>query len=176
MGRCKTIWRLLKQKIKGSLSVAVDNGMKVGEGVTVMGGVDFGSEPYLITLGNGVRISSNVCFVTHDGGTWAFRNFYEDMQEVVKFGPIVVGEGTFIGAGSRIMPGITIGSHAVIGAGSIVTKDVPAETVWAGVPARQICTLREYAERCKAAMPEDFDMKAYHADKKNYLINYYMKK
>lgn len=73
------------------------------------------------------------------------------------------------------MPGIHIGSHAVIGAGSVVTKDVPAETVWAGVPARQICTLREYAERCKASVPADFDLNAYKADKKGYLISYYMK-
>ena len=74
------------------------------------------------------------------------------------------------------MPGVSIGSHAVIGAGSVVTKDVPAETVWVGVPARQICTLREYAERCKAVMPADFDLKAYSEHKKEYLINYYNQK
>ena len=81
-----------------------------------------------------------------------------------------------MGARSTIMPGVRIGSNAVIGAGSIVTKDVPAETVWAGVPARQICTLREYAERSKAAMPPDFDMNAYNTNKKEYLISYYYKK
>ncbi len=174
--RIKTIWKLLKQKLKGSLSTAIEDGMVVGKGVTVMGGVNFGSEPYLIALGDKVRISFDVQFITHDGGTWAFRDFYEDIRDVVKFGPIIVGEGTFIGAGSTIMPGVTIGSHAVVGAGSLVTKDIPSETVWAGVPARQICTLREYAERCKAAVPEDFDLEAYKANKKDYLINYYMKK
>lgn len=84
--------------------------------------------------------------------------------------------GAFVGAGSTIMPGVSIGSHAVIGAGSIVTKNVPAETVWAGIPARQICTLREYAERCKADMPADFDLDAYKDNKKEYLVSYYNRK
>ena len=172
----KSVFRQIKRKLKGSLRIAQEEGMRVGKGVTVMGGTDFGSEPYLITLGDNVRISSKVQSVTHDGGTWAFRNLYADMHNVVKFGPITVGEGTFIGAESIIMPGVSIGKHAVIGAGSIVTKDVPDETVWIGVPARQFCTLREYAERCKASMPEDFDLHAYQANKKQYLIEYYMKK
>ena len=174
--KIKAIRKLLKQKLKGSLATAIEDGMVVGKGVTVMGGVNFGSEPYLIALENNVRISFDVQFITHDGGTWAFRNFYEDIQDVVKFGPIIVEEGVFIGAESIIMPGVTIGSHAVVGAGSLVNKDIPAETVWAGVPARQICTLREYAERCKAAVPKDFDLDAYKANKKEYLISYYMKK
>ena len=140
-----------------------------------MGGVDFGSEPYLITLGNNVRISSRVQFITHDGGTWAFRNFYDgEYSNIVKFGKIEVGAGTFIGAGSIIMPGVRIGHHAVIGAGSVVTKDIPAETVWAGTPAKQICTLREYAEKSEARMPTDFDMDAYRKNKKEYLMKYYM--
>ena len=174
--KLKKIWKLLKQKIKGSLLVAIEDGMVVGKGVSVMGGVNFGSEPYLIELGDNVLISFNVQFITHDGGTWAFYEFYEDIRDVVKFGSITVGDGAFIGAESIIMPGVTIGKHAVVGAGSLVTKDIPDETVWAGVPARQICTLREYAERCKAGVPEDFDLMAYRANKKDYLINYYMKK
>lgn len=91
--RIKVLWKLLKRKVKGSLSTAIEEGMTVGAGVTVMGNVNFGSEPYLISLEDNVRISSDVTFITHDGGTWGFRNFYEDMQDVVKFGPIVVGGG-----------------------------------------------------------------------------------
>ena len=149
--------------------------MRIGSGVTVMGNVNYGSEPYLISMGDNVRISSNVHFTYHDGGTWAFRNYYDgEYQDIVKFGRITVGDCTFIGARAMILPGVMIGHHAVIGAGSVVTNDVPAETVWAGVPAKQICTLREYAEKSKAAMPADFDMVAYHGNKKQYLIRYYM--
>ena len=45
-------------------------------------------------------------------------------------------KGATIGAGSVILPGITIGSHAMVGAGSVVTKDIPANTLWYGNPAR----------------------------------------
>lgn len=173
--KIKSLLNLIRRKIRGGLALAIENGMRVGTGVSVMRGVNFGSEPYLISLGNDVRISVDVTFTTHDGGTWAFRNYYDDMREVVKFGSIRVDDGAFIGARSIIMPGVHIGHHAVIGAGSVVTKDVPAETVWAGVPARQICTLREYAEKAKNEMPADFDHDAYVKDKKQYLCEKYRK-
>ena len=162
--------KLAINKIQGSLEVARKAGMIVGKNVTVMGGVNFGSEPYLIELKDNVRVSSDVIFVTHDGGIHAFRCF-EKYKGVVKFGRIVVGEGTFIGAKSVIMPGVKIGEHCVIGAGSIVTKDVPNRTVVCGVPAKVVCSLEDYAEKCLAAMPKDFDHQALAEDKKGYLTN-----
>lgn len=170
--KLKTALKLLKQTIKGPFQTAIDDGLRAGKGVTVMSGVSFGSEPYLISLGDEVRISSNVLFVTHDGGTWAFRK-QPEFRDVVKYDKIEIGDGAFICANSTILPGVTIGHHAVVGAGSVVCKNIPPETVWAGVPARQICTLRDYAERTKAAMPEDFDFTAYKKDKKSYLTEFY---
>ena len=167
------LFQQLKRKLQTPYQLALKDGLRAGKGVTVMGGVNFGSEPYLISLGDYVRISSKVLFVTHDGGIHAFRDLPE-YKDIVKFGAIKVGAHTFIGANSTIMPGVTIGSRAVIGAGSVVNKDVPDETVWAGVPARQICTLREYAERCRNAMPQDFDHDALAKDRKAYLIKRYM--
>ena len=52
--------------------------------------------------------------------------------------PIIVGDGCWIGANSLIMPGVTIGNGVVIAAGSVVTKDIPANEVWAGNPAKFI--------------------------------------
>lgn len=161
---------LILKKLKGSLKVAKEQGMIVGEGVTVMGGVNFGSEPYLITLERDVRISSDVIFVTHDGGIHAFRD-QEKYKKVVKYGKIVVGERSFIGAKSIIMPGVIIGKRCVIGAGSVVTKDVPDYTVVCGNPAKPICTVWEYAEKCLKGMPEDFDHDALLKDKKDYLTS-----
>lgn len=116
--------------MKGRLQTAIDDGMVVEPGVTVMGGVDFGSEPYLITLKHGARISSDVRFVNHDGGTWAFRNTWDKYEDVVKYGRITIGEFTFVGAGSTIMPGVHIGKNCVVAAGSVVTHDIPDEMVW----------------------------------------------
>ena len=49
--------------------------------------------------------------------------------------PIVIGEDVWVGGGVVICPGVTIGDRSVIGAGSVVTKDVPAFEVWGGIPA-----------------------------------------
>ena len=161
--------KLLINKVKGPLKVAQEQGMIIEDGVTVMGRVNFGSEPYLITLRENCRISSNVTFISHDGGLHAFRDL-NGYENVVKYGRIEVGDHSFVGAGSTIMPGVKIGSRCVIGAGSVVTKDVPDRTVVCGVPARIICTLDEYAKKCVSNMPKDFDAQEYYKDKKGYLL------
>lgn len=169
-----TIIKRIKEKCKGSLTCAKENGMIVESGVTVMGGVNFGSEPYLIHLKENCRISFDVAFITHDGGTWAFRNTWPEYKPMVKYGKIVVGESSFIGCRSIRMPGVTIGKNCVIGAGSIVTKDVPDETVVCGTPAKAICSTLDYAKKCFDAVPSDFDFEMYARDKKKYLMEYYM--
>jgi acetyltransferase-like isoleucine patch superfamily enzyme len=93
--------------------------------------------------------------------------------DIIKFGRIEVGEESFIGARSVIMPGVKIGRNCVVGAGSVVTKDIPDETVVCGVPARSVCSTKEYAEKCKVAMDvtlPEFDQEAYMKDKKKFLI------
>lgn len=133
------------------------------------GGGNFGSEPYLIALGNYVRISNDVMFITHDGGNWAFRH-EEPYLDVNHFGKIVVGEYTFIGARSTIMPGVHIGKHCVIGVGAVVTKDVPDYSVVVGVPAKVISDTYTYAQKMKDGMPKDWDVAEYKKNKKEYLI------
>ncbi len=161
--------KYMRRKIKGSLQCAKEEGLVAEEGVAVMGNCNFSTEPYLITLRKNVLISTDVVFLTHDGGIHAFVNRWEEYKNVKKFGRIEVGEETFIGARSIIMPGVKIGRNCVVGAGSVVTKDVPDESVVAGVPARRICSTREYAEKSLQAMPPDFDLDAYKADKRGYL-------
>lgn len=101
----------------------------------------FGSEPYLITIGNSVEITYGVRFVTHDGGVWVLRNKYKDLDV---FAPIRVGNNVFIGINSIILPGVNIGDNVVIGAGSVITRDVPSNSVIAGVPGKIIKSYNEY--------------------------------
>ena len=135
-----------------------------------MGTCNFGSEPYLITLEDEVRVSFGVTFVTHDGGTWVFRD-QAKYAEVIKYGKIHVGKRTFIGCNSTIMPGVTIGTRCVIGAGSVVTKDVPDGCVVCGVPARVVMTVDEYARKSLEKMCP-YDKEAYLQDKQKFLLSW----
>jgi acetyltransferase-like isoleucine patch superfamily enzyme len=132
-------------------------GLRLGRDVRVIGKPDFGSEPYLIEIGDHVTVSSHVTFVTHDGATWVFRQRpeYAGLQ---RFGRIKIGNNCFIGTRAVIMPGVSIGDNCVVGAGAVVTRPVPDDTVVAGSPARTICTYREYvrrtAPRCRFFAPE----------------------
>lgn len=106
---------------------------------------DLGTEPYLIKIGNHCSITAGVIFLTHDGGCWVFR---DEIPELNIFGKIEVKDNCFIGIKSIILPNVTIGPNSVVGAGSVVTKDVPPNTVVAGVPAKIISPISEYKEKC----------------------------
>lgn len=125
----------------------------------------FGSEPYLITIGNHVTITANVQFVTHDGGVWVFRL---DDPAIDLFGEIVIEDNVFIGYGALVMPCVHIGSNCVVGAGSVVTKNVPSNVVVAGVPAKIICTIDDYKESVLKQCDRIKHLS--NCEKKNYLL------
>lgn len=124
-----------------------DRGGVQGKNCTIFPNVEFGSEPYLIELGDNVRVTNGVRFVTHDGSLWVLRNMGKVDDSVGKFGKIRVGNNTHIGWNAIIMPGVTIGSNCIIGCGAVVTKDIPDNSVAVGVPARVIETIDEYYEK-----------------------------
>ncbi len=112
--------------------------------VYLYGKISWGTEPWLISLGENVHITNGVKFVTHDGGTLLFRSIIPDL-EITK--PITIGNNVYIGNDVLLLPGVTVGNNVVIGAGAVVTKDIPDNTVAAGVPARVIKTIDEYFEK-----------------------------
>lgn len=123
-------------------------GVVIGENSEIYPSVNFGSEPYLIEIGNNVRITDNVKLTTHDGGIWVLRNNGK-LKNADRFGKIVVGNNVHIGIDSIIMPGVHIGDNVIIGAGSIVTRDIPSNTVAVGVPCKPIETIDEYYKKIK---------------------------
>ncbi len=108
----------------------------------------FGSEPYLVTLGEHVEITSGVRFIPHDGAVWCLRND-ERFFDLDIMTPIRVGNNVFFGNNSIILPGVTIGDNVIVGAGSVVTKDIPSDCVVAGVPAKVIRSLKEYGDKAE---------------------------
>lgn len=105
----------------------IENDVKIGNNVTVKCGVQIWDG---IELEDDVMVGSNVTF-TNDMYPRSHNKDWKLLRTRVC-------KGATIGAGSTILPGLTIGENAMIGAGSVVTKDVPANEIWVGNPARFI--------------------------------------
>lgn len=145
----KKIYRVLYRSIMVKLShvkYAKKIGVNMGENIHLYGTIGWGTEPWIITLGNNVYITNGVRFVTHDGGTLLFRNLVSDL-EITK--PITIGNDVYIGNNVLLLPGVTVGNKVIIGAGAVVTRNIPDNSVAVGVPARVIKTADEYFEKIK---------------------------
>jgi maltose O-acetyltransferase len=106
----------------------------LGRDVMVNSGTRFDNRAR-VTLGDNVAVGSDVLFLTdsHEIGSASRRN---DGPDVLL--PITIGEGAWIGARVTVMPGIKIGSGAVVAAGAMVTGDCQPNGLYAGIPAKEI--------------------------------------
>ncbi|MEI3790026.1 MULTISPECIES: acyltransferase [unclassified Chryseobacterium] len=107
--------------------VFIENDVIIGDNVTIKPGVQ---------IWDGLRIEDNV-FI---GPNVTFTNdrYPRSKKYPEEFQQIIIKQGASIGANATILGGITIGTNALIGAGSVVTKDVPANELWVGNPAKKI--------------------------------------
>lgn len=147
--KIRKIYRYLYRIIVGKinpLKFAKKIGVNMGENVHIYGNVSWGSEPWIISVGNNVYITDGVKFITHDGGTLLYRAQIPDL-EITK--PIVMGNNVYVGNNVLFMPGVIIGDNVIIGAGAVVTRNIPSNSVAVGVPARVIKSADEYLEKVK---------------------------
>jgi acetyltransferase-like isoleucine patch superfamily enzyme len=124
-------------------------GAVIGKDCDILCGVwGFGTEPYLIHIGDNVTLAGGVMLVTHDGATRVYRSSDSRWKPGTGlYGKIKIGNNVFIGTNALVLPGVEIGDNVVIGAGSVVTKAVPSNQVVAGNPAKMISTVDEYREK-----------------------------
>ena len=99
-----------------------------------------GNWPWLISVGDNVTLASGVKLLAHDAST-AKTGVH------TKIGIVQIGSNVFIGANAIVLPNVRIGNNVVIGAGSVVTDDVPANSVYAGNPAKFICSFDDYRNK-----------------------------
>ncbi len=89
-----------------------------------------------ITLGNFVTIAERVSILTHTSVGFHDHPLHKKIPSVIA--NVTIEDGAFIGLGATIMPGVTIGERAIVGACSLVREDVPADTTVVGIPARAV--------------------------------------
>jgi len=139
----KNLFLTIYYKLISANKVALKVGVKFGKNCH-FGSKYFGSEPYLIEIGNDFKTSANVKYITHDGSVNVLRNLYPELKDIDLFAKIKIGNNVFLGLDVVVLPGTIIEDNVIVGAGSIVRGHLQRNSVYAGVPVKFICTLEEY--------------------------------
>lgn len=144
-----------KSQEQQELEYLLSHGMQLGENSTILSGFHIDSGwPWLISIGDNVTISSNVTILAHD----ASPNVVECGT---KLGRVTIGNNVFIGIHTTILCNTRIGDNVVVGAGSLVTRDLPSNGVYAGVPAVKVASIEDFRkknEQQKAQSPHFDDL------------------
>ena len=130
--------------------VRIGDGCHIGEPKTVT--IDI-TRPYLVEIGNMVRMNKGFTLLTHDFATSVLTNVYGEF--IPSSGKVKIGNNVYFAQKCTVMKGVTIGDNCIIGYGSLVTKNIPSNSVVAGSPARVICTLEEYYKKRKIKALEE---------------------
>ena len=118
------------------LNSSVNGRITIGEGSGLSNCTIVARES--VTIGKDVRIGGSTHIYDTDFHAISFEDRILHGDQNTRNKPVAIGDGAFIGCSVLILKGVTIGRHSVIGAGSVVAKDVPAGEIWAGNPARFI--------------------------------------
>lgn len=106
-----------------------------------------GNDYSLISIGKNTTISSDVVVLTHDYSIGKGLSLLSQKRTGRFLKPVTIGENCFIGLRSILLPGTEIGNNVIIGAGSVVKGKIPANGIYAGNPAKFICSIEEWTEK-----------------------------
>lgn len=142
--------RILKKLLKIALRpkyFAKLSGVAMGSGCVIMT-KELGSEPYMITIGHRVELTSGVRFVNHDGALWCVRNLYPEYRNADIIDHIRIGNNVFIGTNTTVLYGVRISDDTIIGANSLLLSgEQYGPGVFGGVPAKYICSIEEFVAK-----------------------------
>ncbi|RZS58197.1 transferase family hexapeptide repeat protein [Sphaerotilus mobilis] len=121
-------------------TLAPNASIRVGADVGISGGVICAA--ISVDIGDRCLLGADVQITDTDFHPLAAEGRrFEKRQEFITSEAVVIEENVFLGAGVRVLKGVRIGRNTVVGAGSVVTRDLPSDVVAAGVPARVITNL-----------------------------------
>lgn len=116
-------------------------GLVLGSNVSFQDGVFLDpSHCFLISIGDDTVLAPNVRLIAHDASARLVAG-------ATRLGAVRIGRRCFLGDSVIVLPGTSIGDDCIVGAGSVVTRDIPSGSVAAGNPARVLCKTTEYRER-----------------------------
>lgn len=101
----------------------------------------------MIKIGHNVHLAAGVRFLNHDIVGTLIKNKNKLSFKIRRLGTIVIGNNVFVGADAKILYNVNIGSNVIIAAGSIVTKNIPDNSIVAGIPARVVGSFDEYEKK-----------------------------
>lgn len=137
----KCFSKIKKRTKKDQVELLIKHGLKVGSNFNMYGNcIDFG-HCFLVEIGNDVTIT-NCTILAHDASI-------KKQTGYSKVGKVIIGDRCFIGWGSIILPNVKIGNDVIVGAGAVVTKDVPNNSIVAGNPAKVIGNTQDYIAKHK---------------------------
>ena len=111
------------------------------------------TRPSLVEIGDQVRLNKNFTLLTHDGGYYVIRNKYHEF--ISQSGRVKIGNNIYFGRNCTVFKGVTIGDNCIIGFGSVVTKDIPPNSIAVGAPAKVVGTLEDYYKKRKGLYTEE---------------------
>lgn len=124
------------------------SGIEIGKGNVIQWNCNIDeTRPSLVTIGDNNFFSTGFTLLTHDWVTTLFRNKYHEL--LPSSGRVTIGNNNYFGQKVTVLKGVTIGDNCVIGLGSIVTHDIPSNSVAVGIPARVIGNTDDYFEKRK---------------------------
>lgn len=148
------VWRLLRGA-RARLEVARlhrrwaslrAKGMHIGRGVLLPASTSIDtSHCFLISIGDYTGFGPECMILAHDAQM-------DEYLDAARIGRVIIHDSCHIGARSIILAGVEIGPRTVVGAGSVVSRSLPPDSVCAGSPARVICSLETYLEKHRARM------------------------
>lgn len=144
----KNLFRSVVYRIRGDYTTEklMSLGLKIGKNFARLNEVIIDpAHCWLIEIGDDVTLAPRVHILAHDASTVHYLGY-------AKIGRVTIGDRVFIGASTVVLPNVNIGDDVIVGANSTVTRDLESGYVYAGNPAKKICSTEEYIQKNKLLM------------------------